>query len=156
MGYLTDTARQRVAAFLLVIGIVVATLAITDTGPLFDDPLTEEERVAQVVERVYAAAAEGDFRTYCALLTPAARERVRVNAARLLDEAGGLGCARILAVAAESFAGISARLREVSVSGPHARVEANVRLADTPGIEARTMLLDRDETGEWRVSDPGL
>lgn len=156
MGYLSDTARQRIAALLLAVGIVVTVLAITDTGPLFEDPPTEEERIAEVVGSFYSSAAEGDFRTYCSLLTPAARERVRVNAARLLEEAGQLGCARILRVAEETFAGISARIREVSVSGPQARVEANVKLADRSGIEARTMLLERDEAGEWRISEPGL
>ncbi len=155
MGGLSDIARRRIAAVLLILGIALAALAITDTGPLFDDPPTEEERVQEVVERFYAAAAAGDFASYCTLLTSAARDRVRANAARLLEEAGRLKCEEILAVAAEEFAGTTVRIREVSVSGVQARVEANVRVPDTPGVQARTMFLDRDESGQWRIADPG-
>ena len=154
MGYLSDIARRRIAALLLIAGIVVGALAIADVGP-FDDPPTEADRVAETVERFYAAAAEGDFATYCALLTPAARDRVRANAARLLEEAGRLSCDEILTVARKTFAGISARIREVSISGIRARVEVNVKRPKTPGVESKTMFLDQDEAGEWRVSDPG-
>ena len=154
MGYLSEIARRRIAALLLIAGVAVAVLAITDTWP-FDDPPTEEERVQAAVESFYAAGAEGDFAHYCALLTPAARDRVRVNAARLLEEAGQLRCEEILAVAEEQFKGVSIRIREVSVSGIQARVEVNVKVADRAGVEPRTMLLEQNEAGEWHVSDPG-
>lgn len=154
MGYLSEIARRRIAALLLIAGIAVGALAITDTGP-FDDPPTEEEIVQDVVESFYATAAEGDFATYCSLLTPAARDQVRANAARLLEEAGQLKCEEILAVVEEEFAGIAVRIREVSVSGIQARVEANVKQPDTPGVESRTMFLERDDDGRWRVSDAG-
>lgn len=150
---LSDIARRRIAALLLVAGIVVALLAINDIGP-FEDPPTPEDRVAETVEEFYAAAAEGDFATYCGLLTPGARDRVRANAARLLEEAGRLSCQEILSVAEESFAGVTAKIREVSVSGIQARVEANVKTPGTPGVESRTMFLDQ-VNGAWRVSDPG-
>ena len=81
------------------------------------------------VESFYAAGADGDFAQYCSLLTPAARDRVRVNAARLLEEAGQLRCEEILAVAEEQFKGLGIRVREVSVSGIQARVEVNVKVA---------------------------
>ena len=86
---------------------MVAVLAITDTWP-FDDAPTEEELAQEAVESFYAAAADGDFATYCSLLTPGARDRVRVNAARLLEEAGQLKCEEILAVAEEEFKPASA------------------------------------------------
>jgi hypothetical protein len=153
--FLSEIARRRIAALLLIAGIAVAVLAITDTWP-FDDPPTEEERVQDTVESFYAAGADGDFAEYCALLTPAARDRVRVNAARLLEEAGQLRCEEILAVAAEEeFKGVSIRVREVSVSGIQARAEVNVKVAGRAGVEPRTMLLEQNEAGEWRVSDPG-
>ena len=47
------------------------------------------------------------------------------------------------------------RIRDVSVIGPQARVEADVKIPDTPGVESRTMFLERDDAGQWRVSDPG-
>ena len=151
---LTDIARRRIAAGLLIAGIAVAVLAIGDAGP-FEDPPTPEDRVQETVEDFYAAAAAGDFETYCTLLTPGARDRVRANAARLLEEAGRLSCGEILSVAKESFAGVSAKIREVSVSGIRARVEANVKTPGTPGVESRTMFLDQEQSGDWRVSDPG-
>ena len=154
MGYLSDIARRRIAALLLIVGIAVAVLAITDTGP-FSDPPTEEERAQEAVEQLWAAAGEGDFKTYCSLLTRKARETVRRNAARLLEAAGQLRCAEILEVAADTLKGVTLRIREVSVSGPRARVEANLRLRKA-GVESRTMFLERDaESGEWLVSDPG-
>jgi hypothetical protein len=151
---LSEVARRRIATVLLVLAIAVAVLAITDTWP-FDDPPTEEERIAGVVDDFYAAAAAGDFGVYCSLLTPSARERVRANAARLIEEAGQLKCDQILAVAKDQFKGVSVRIREVSVSGPQARVEANVKFPEQAGVEPRTMLLEQDAAGEWRVSDPG-
>jgi hypothetical protein len=154
MGYLSEIARRRIAALLLIAGVAVAVLAITDTWP-FDDPPTEEQRAQEAVESFYAAAAEGDFATYCTLLTPGARDRVRANAARLLEEAGQLKCEEILEVAGEEFTGVTVRIREVNVIGVQARVEADVKLADKPGIVSRTMFLERDDSGAWRVSDPG-
>jgi hypothetical protein len=151
---LSEVARRRIAALLLIAGVAIALLAITDTWP-FDDPPTEEERVQETVEGFYAAGADGDFARYCALLTPAARDRVRVNAARLLEEAGQLRCEEILAVAEEQFKGLSIRVREVSVSGTQARVEVNVKVAGRAGVEPRTMLLERTDAGEWHVSDTG-
>jgi hypothetical protein len=152
---LSEVARRRIAALLLIAGVAVAVLAITDTWP-FDDPPTEEERTEEVVERFFGAAAQGDFGTYCSLLTPAARDQVRVNAARLLEQAGQLKCDQILAVAAkEQLAGVEVRIRETSVVGVRARVEANVKFPDTPGTEPRTMFLELNDAGEWRISDPG-
>ena len=58
-------------------------------------------------------------------------------------------------MAKEEFAGIESRIREVSVSGIEARVETNVKRPKTPGVEARTMFLEQDDSGQWRVSDPG-
>lgn len=154
MGYLSDIARRRIAALLLIAGLVIAVLAITDVGP-FENPPTEEDRVQETVEEFYAAAAEGDFARYCNLLTAGARDQLRANAARLIEEAGKLSCQEILSAAPEeTFAGITAKIREVSVSGIRARVEANVRRAEIPGVESRTMFLDQED-GVWRVSDPG-
>jgi hypothetical protein len=140
---------------LLLIGVLLAVLAATDTGPLFDDPPTEKERVRATVESFQSAAAEGDFETYCELLTPSARELVRANAARLLEEAGQLPCEEILAAAEDSFAGQRTRIREVIVSGRGALVEASVRTPTSSEVEGRTITLERDEEGNWRVTDPG-
>lgn len=154
MGELSDVTRRRIAAALLAVVVVVGALAITDTGP-FDDPPTEEERVADSVEDLFAAAAAGDFREYCSLLTSRARDVIRANAARLVEQGDVLRCDEILEVAAEAFAGVRIRIIEVSVSGNRARVEANLRRPDAAGAEPRTVLLERGEGGNWKVSDPG-
>lgn len=156
MGELSDVTRRRIAAALLVVGIAVAVLAATDTGP-FSDPPTEEERVAAAVEDLFADASEGDFRAYCRRLTKFARDEIRANAARLVEQGDVLRCDEILeTVAADAFAGVEVRIREVSVSGNRARVEANVKRAERRGTEPRTILLERDSSsGEWKVSDPG-
>ena len=156
MGYLSDVARRRIAALLLLAGIVVAVFAATDTGPLFDNPPTEEARVQETVEMFFGAAAEGDFEGYCALLTETARNLVRASAARLVQEGGRLSCAEILSIGEEAFAGATVRIREVSVSGNRARVEANLKRPGTPGVEPRTLILEQEQLGgEWRFADAG-
>jgi hypothetical protein len=151
---LSEVTRRRIAALLLVVGAVVGILAIFDVGP-FSDPPTPEEEVRATVERLYAAASEGDFETYCGLLTERARELVRVNAARLAQGKDVGGCREILELAGSTLLGGELRIREVSVSGNRARVEANLRLPEVKGMEARTILLELDDAGEWRVSEPG-
>lgn len=154
MGSLSEVSRRRIAALILVAGIVMAVLAITDTGP-FEDPPTEEERVSATVSMLYGAASDGDFKAYCSLLTPSARRAIRAQAARLLAQAGDLRCAQILGAAGDAFAGLRLQIRHVSVSGNRARVEANVRLRGVRYPEARTVMLEQGKAGEWVVSDPG-
>lgn len=150
---MSDVARRRIAALVLVAAIVVAGLAIADLGP-FADPVTTEERVAATVEDFFGAAADGDFKAFCGLLTPHARDTLRRNAARLGDGDEELGCARTLGLTVgEALAGSRYDVHEVSVSGPRARVEARFR---PPGgqAELRTVYLNEID-GEWRVDDPG-
>ncbi len=153
MGYLSDIARRRIAAVILTVSAVLAIAAIADLGP-FGDPPSEEERVTETVERLFAAAGAAEFDSYCDLLTDAARTTVEENAARLLGNENQLACPEVLAAVPEAFAGLQARIREVSVSGPRARVEANVRTDSTSGAEARTVMLEQGADGAWRVSDP--
>jgi hypothetical protein len=150
---MSDVLRRRIAAGLLVLGIVIGVLAIRDVGPLFDDPPTEEERVAATVERFFAAAASGDSRTFCGLLTADAREELRVATAQRLQINEPPPCTEILEVLAPLFAGSAVTIRDVSVSGNRARVEAAYRLRGG-AVEPRTVLL-LAENGEWRISDPG-
>jgi hypothetical protein len=132
--------------------IAVAVLAIRDIGP-FEDPVTEEERARETVERFFAAASTGDSRTFCDLLTGDAREQLRVSTAQRLQVDELPECTRILDVLAPAFADSQVSVRFVSVSGNRARVEARYRLAEG-AAEPRTVLLLLED-GEWRVSDPG-
>ncbi len=152
-GMLTDIARRRLAALLLIAGLMIGGLAIADVGP-FSDPPTPEEAVKETVTEFYDAASNGDFERYCDLLTQTARDGVRANAARLVEEAGGLNCPAILEIAKEALTETEARIREVSVSGNRARVEVSLQLADE-AVQPRTVILELDPAGSWKVSDPG-
>ncbi len=145
--------RRRIAAVLLVLGIVVAVLAIRDVGPLFDDPVTEEERVTDTVEHFFAAAASGDSQTFCDLLTADAREELRVATAQRLQVSEPPPCPEILDVLAPLFADSTIVVLRVSASGNRARVEADYRLKGG-AVQPRTVLL-LAEGGEWHISDPG-
>lgn len=136
---------------LLVAGVVVAALAIADLGP-FEDPATPEEEVSGAVEDFYGAAAEGDFKGFCGLLTEQARAQLGANAAQLLGEVQP--CAKALESGlGEVLRGATIEVREVSISGPQARVEARLKPPDSEA-QLRTVLL-RETEGEWLVSDPG-
>jgi hypothetical protein len=149
---MSDTLRRRIAVLLLVAGIAVAVLAIEDVGP-FSDPPTTEETVRGVVEDFFNAAAKGDSKTFCALLTTDARKELEVNTAQRLQSDESLTCTQILDVLAPAFKDSSIDVRLVSISGTRARVEARYKLADAPA-QPRTVLLELED-GEWRVSDPG-
>ena len=149
---MSDTLRRRIAAGLLIVGIVIAVLAIEDVGP-FSDPETEEQRVQAAVERFFGAASTGDSKTFCRLLTSDAREALRVSTAQRLQTDEPPECTKILDVLAPVFAESQISVRYVSVSGNRARVEARYKLSGS-GAQPRTVLL-LSEDGEWRISDPG-
>jgi ketosteroid isomerase-like protein len=151
MSY-NEIMRRRIAALLLVAGIVVAVLAIGDIGP-FDDPPTREEEAQAAVEDFFAAAAEGDSREFCGLLTEQARNNLRVNTARQIQASELPGCKEILDALKEVFKDSEITVRFVSVSGHQARVEARYKVAGA-GAQPRTIAL-LEEDGEWRISDPG-
>jgi Domain of unknown function (DUF4878) len=151
VGAMSEYARRRIAALLLMVGVVVAGLAMTDLGP-FEDPATPEEQMSGAAEDFYGAAAEGDFKGFWALLTEQARAQLGANAAQLLGEEQP--CAKALdAGLGEVLLGATIEVRDVSISGPQARVEARLKPPDGEA-QLRTVLL-RETEGEWLVSDPG-
>jgi hypothetical protein len=149
---LSDVTRRRIAALLLVVGTVLVVMALADLGP-FDDPATEEERAQEAVEEFFGAAASGDSREFCALLTEQARTDLRTNTARQIQAEEIPSCREILDALEGAFAGSEITVRQVSVSGHQARVEARYNPAEG-GARPRTILL-LQERGEWRISDPG-
>jgi hypothetical protein len=155
LGYLDEHTRRRVAAVLLVLGAVVAVLAIADLGP-FSDPPTEEERAQEAVERFFAAGAEGDFEAFCGLLTRPAREAIEIRAGALAAEEGLEGCIEILdALVGRQLEGSELEITLSNVSGDRARVETELRLAGRGGREQRSVLLQLTD-GEWLIYDPGF
>ena len=149
---MSDVVRRRIAALLLLAGIAVAVLAIKDVGP-FEDPVTEEERATEAVEDFFAAAAAGDSKRFCALLTDDAREQLQVSTAQRLQTDEVPECTKILDVLAPVFADSEFTLNYVSVSGNRARAEGRFKIAGAPA-QPRTVLLLL-EKGEWHISDPG-
>jgi ketosteroid isomerase-like protein len=149
---MTDVTRRRIAALLLVAGIAVGALAIADVGP-FEDPPTEEERAQDAVEEFFRAAAQGNSKKYCALLTDEARQELRVSAAQRLQINELPKCEEILDLLADAFKDSELTVRRVTVSGNRARVEGRYRVAGQ-GAQPRTVLMVEVD-GVWRVSDPG-
>ena len=155
MGYLSDVTRRRIAAVILIVGAVVAVLAITDTG-VFEDPPSEEEVVANAVESFFESAADGNFERDCELLTKEAQDSVRVSASRLIEDADArLNCPEILElVFREAFAEVVVRVRSVNIEGNRARAEAALKPKGEPS-QFRTILLELGEDGDWLISDFG-
>lgn len=155
MGYLSDVARRRIAAVILIAAIVIGVLAITDTG-FFEDPPTESEQVAATVREFFASAKDGDFERSCELLTETAQDVMRRATARALETDARLPCDQILeGTVGDSFAEVTVRVRSVNISGNRARAEASLK---TEGelAQFRTILLEEDEEGSgWLISDFG-
>ena len=149
---MSEVARRRIAALLLIAGIAVAALAIADAGP-FEDPPTEEERVEEVVREFFDAAAAVDGERYCALLTRDARRALGVNIAQQVRLDEPPSCADGIVLLQKFFGGLKAEINHVSVSGPEARVEIQLKVKGA-GAGPRTVLLT-EKDGEWLVSDPG-
>lgn len=149
---MSDVLRRRIAAALLIVGAVIAVLAIEDVGP-FSDPPTAEDRARAAAEAFFADAAAGDSQGFCDLLTADAREGLRVSTAQRLQTDELPKCTRILDILAPVFADSSLSVRYVNVSGERARVEARYRVGDS-GAQPRTILLELED-GQWRISDPG-
>lgn len=149
---MSDVIRRRVAVLLLLLGVAIAVLATTDTGP-FSDPPTREQEVQATVERFFAAASSGDSETFCDLLTIDARTALRKNTAQQLEINELPNCEQILDVLTTAFEGSDVQVKYVSVSGNQARVETRYS-AKERAAEPRTVLL-LEEDGEWRISDPG-
>ncbi|HEX2468663.1 MAG TPA: hypothetical protein VHJ54_10705 [Solirubrobacterales bacterium] len=149
---MSEYTRRRIAAVLLVVGVLVVALAIADLGP-FSDPLTEEERVQEAVESFFAAASDADFREFCSLMTKPQRERLVFRATALAETQDLSGCPEVVeAVVGDQFEGVSVVMDDVSVVGPKARIEATLRFGGKAGNQPRTISLEEVDD-EWLVSE---
>lgn len=155
MGYLSDLARRQIAGALLAIAAIVVVMAVADVGP-FSDPPTPAQEVTSAVERFYASASDGDFKTYCSLLTRQAQSRIQANAARLIDNTDIGGCQEILEMFGKPLEDGMLRMHQVSVSGNRARAQVNYPTKNTKGPQPHTVLLELDrKSNQWLVYDPG-
>ena len=156
MGNLSEAARRRIAAVILVAGIAVTVLAIADVGP-FSDPPTEAERAQSAVERFFAAAQDHDFKSVCAQLTNEERQAIEQRAASIAAREGLQGCDQILkAFLGDQLAGTRmTKVIDVRVSGNQAVIDANLHTPGSKGTRAATfhLFLVRDE---WKINDFGV
>jgi len=155
VGNLSEAARRRIAAVILIAGIAVAVLAITDVGP-FSNPPTEAERAQSAVEQFFAAAQDHDFKAACAELTAEEQHTIEQRAASVATQEGLKGCDQILKVfLGDQLAGTRiAKVIDVRVSGNQAAMDANIRTPGSKGTKPVTfhMFLIRDQ---WKINDFG-
>jgi hypothetical protein len=156
MGNLSEAARRRIAAVILVLGIAVGVLAIADLGP-FSDPPSEAERAQSAVEGFFAAAQDRDFKSVCGQLTADEQRVVEQRAGSIAAQKGLHGCDEIL----REFLGDQlaqtriAKVVDVRVSGNQAVVDANLRSPDVKGTRSATFHLFLIR-GEWKIADFGV
>jgi hypothetical protein len=156
VGHLSESARRRIAAVILIAGIAIATLAIADLGP-FANPPTEAERAQGTVENFFAAAQDHDFKAACAQLTSDERQSIEQRAASVASREGLHGCDEILkAFLGDQLAGTQiTKVIDVRVSGNQAVMDANLR---TPGSKDKQtamfhLFLVNDD---WKINDFGV
>jgi hypothetical protein len=156
MGNLSEAARRRIAAFILVVGIAVAVLAIADLGP-FSDPPSQAERAQAAVERFFASAQDRDFKSACGQLTGEEQRVIEQRAGSVAAREGLKGCDEILKVfLGDQLAGTKiTKIVDVRVSGNQAVVDANLSSPGSKGTQSATfdLFLVRDV---WKISDFGV
>jgi hypothetical protein len=151
MGYLSDVARRRIAAVLLLAGVVLAALAIADIGP-FSDPETEEQRAQAAVEQFFNAARDEDFETVCAQLTPQSKTILAQSAGSAASQQGLTGCVDLMRklVGDRLSQTRITKIDRVSVSGNHAVVDANIRTSESKRAQPLSLDLFLSK-GDWRI-----
>jgi predicted lipid-binding transport protein (Tim44 family) len=145
-----EVVQRRISAVVILVGIVVAIMALTDAGPLFDD-VTDEQRVEDAVGRFFTAYDEGDFATVCELLSGEVREAIELAGATQ-TKGGEPDCAGIVearfSALAEQDEELGVKVDSVRVSGQRA---VAVLTAKSPGIPD-TIELERDGD-RWLITE---
>jgi hypothetical protein len=156
MGNLSEVARRRIAALILLAAIAVAALAIADVGP-FSNPPSEAQRAQDAVEGFFTAAEHRDFKAACDELTEEEQRTIEQRAGSIAAREGLKGCDEILkAFLGDQLAGTKiTKIADVRVSGNQAVVDASLSSPDEKGARSTTfhLFLVRDE---WRISDFGV
>jgi uncharacterized protein (TIGR02246 family) len=151
----TEVIQRRVAAVAIVVVIAVVVLAITDAAPFFDDT-SEEERVAETVERFFAAYGDGDTETMCELFGPDVTKSIEAAGATESKGEDPQSCAEVLQArlgTPSEDEKVSVKVNEVRVSGP--RAIANI-VVKTPGSNRRQIEAVELEMGPegWLLTTP--
>src|SRR3954452_22998966 len=156
MGNLSEVARRRIAALILVVGVAVAVLAIADLGP-FSDPPSQAERAQGAVEQFFASAQDRDFKSACGQLTGEEQRVIEQRAGSVAAREGLKGCDEILkGFLGDQLAGTKiTKIVDVRVSANQAVVDANLSSPGSKGTQSATfdLFLVRDV---WKISDFGV
>ncbi len=156
MGNLSEAARRRTAAVILLAGIVVAALAIADVGP-FSNPPSEAQRAQDAVEGFFAAAQQRHFKTACDQLTQQEQRAIEQRAGSIAAREGLKGCDEILkAFLGDQLAATRiTKVADVRVSGNQAVVDASLSSPGGKGAQSTTFHLFLVR-GEWKIDDFGV
>lgn len=156
MGNLSEAARRRIAAVILLAGIVVVALAIADVGP-FSNPPSQAQRAEDAVEGFFAAAQQRDFKTACDQLTEQEQQTIEQRAGSIAAREGLKGCDEILkAFLGDQLAATKiTKVSDVRVSGNQAVVDASLSSPGEKGSQSTTfhLFLIRDK---WKIADFGV
>jgi hypothetical protein len=128
-----ELVRRRISAAVILIGVAVAIMALTDAPPLFDD-VTDEERVEDAVSQFFAAFDDGDFATVCELLSGDVRESIELAGATASGKKKP-GCAEIIEArfsALPEREKLGVEVDSVRVSGPRAVAMLKAKSAEVP------------------------
>jgi ketosteroid isomerase-like protein len=151
----SDVTQRRVSAVVILLVAAVAIMALTDAAPFFDDT-SEEERVAETVERFFAAYRDGDHGTMCSLFSPDVRQAIEQTGATETKGEDPEGCAEILAARVGTPGEdeeVSVKVDEVRVSGPRAIANLVLKTEGTNRRQIEAIELEQGPDG-WLLTSP--
>jgi hypothetical protein len=152
VGYLSDVARRRIAAALLIIGIAVVAAAIANLGP-FSNPPSEAQRAEAAVQRFFAAGHQKDFKAACGQLTHDAQRTLEQRAGAAAAQQGLKGCDQILGLFLAKLE--LGDVADVRVSGNRAVVDASVKPVGSSQGQPTTINLFLIGNA-WKIADFGV
>lgn len=150
VGFLDPVVRRRIAAAVLIVGAVVAGMAIANVGP-FSNPPTDADRARAALESFFANARRKDYGAVCKTLTSSERSQIEIRAAALAGNR--TGCSKVLqSPLGVALGRVRLEIEDVRVSGNLAAIDARLRTPGAKGPEFRTYKLER-LGNRWLISD---
>jgi ketosteroid isomerase-like protein len=150
-----EVIQRRIAAIAILVVAAVVIMAITDAAPFFYDT-SEEERVADTVERFFAAYGDGDFETVCDLFSPSVTQSIESAGATETKGEDPESCAEILEARVgtlEEDENISVKVDTVRVSGPRAIANLVLKTPDSTRRQMDAVELEMGPEG-WLLTSP--
>lgn len=149
-----EVISRRISAVVILLGIAVVVMALTDAAPFFDD-VTEEQRVEETVQRFFAATGERDFETVCSLFSPEVAQAIKQVGATETKKNEVQGCPGILAARFAAADGeqtmLDVKIESVRVSGPRAVADVIVKSEQAPKGQSVPVELERGPSG-WLIA----